>query len=45
MLNNIDAHIVFDVTHSVPETGGSGGFIGGKSAYVPGLARAGSALE
>jgi len=44
MLNNIDADIVFDVTHSVQKPGGLGGSSGGNRAYVPGLARAGSAL-
>lgn len=44
MLNNIDAHIVFDLTHSVQKPGGLGGSSGGNRAYVPGLARAGSAL-
>ena len=44
MLNHIDADIVFDVTHSVQKPGGRGGSSGGNRAYVPGLARAGSAL-
>ena len=44
MLNNIDADIVFDLTHSVQKPGGLGGSSGGNRAYVPGLARAGSAL-
>jgi len=44
MLNNIDADIVFDITHSVQKPGGLGGSSGGNRAYVPGLARAGSAL-
>jgi 2-dehydro-3-deoxyphosphooctonate aldolase (KDO 8-P synthase) len=44
MLNNIDADIVFDVTHSVQKPGGLGGSSGGNRAYVPGLARAGAAL-
>ena len=44
MLNNIDADIVFDVTHSVQKPGGLGGSSGGNRSYVPGLARAGSAL-
>jgi len=44
MLNNIDADIVFDVTHSVQKPGGLGGSSGGSRSYVPGLARAGSAL-
>ena len=44
MLNHIDADFVFDVTHSVQKPGGLGGSSGGNRAYVPGLARAGSAL-
>ena len=44
MLNNIDADVVFDLTHSVQKPGGLGGSSGGNRAYVPGLARAGSAL-
>ena len=44
MLYNIDADIVFDLTHSVQKPGGLGGSSGGNRAYVPGLARAGSAL-
>ena len=44
MLNHIDADIVFDVTHCVQIPGGLGGSSGGNRAYVPGLARAGSAL-
>ena len=44
MLRNIDADIVFDLTHSVQKPGGLGGSSGGNRLYVPGLARAGSAL-
>ena len=44
MLNNIDADLVFDVTHSVQKPGGNGGSSGGNRDYVPGLARAASAL-
>ena len=44
MLNNIDADVVFDVTHSVQKPGGLGDSSGGNRDYVPGLARAGSAL-
>jgi 2-dehydro-3-deoxyphosphooctonate aldolase (KDO 8-P synthase) len=44
MLNNIDADVVFDVTHSVQKPGGHGTSSGGNRDYVPGLARAGSAL-
>ena len=36
--------VVFDVTHSVQRPGGLGGSSGGNRNYVPGLARAGSAL-
>ena len=44
MLDNIDADIVFDVTHSVQKPGGHGTSSGGNRDYVPGLARSGSAL-
>ena len=44
MLNNYDNDIVFDVTHSVQKPGSLGGSSGGNREYVPGLARAGSAL-
>lgn len=44
MLDNVDCDIVFDVTHSVQKPGGLGGSSGGNRDYVPGLARAGSAL-
>ena len=44
MLDNYDSDIVFDVTHSVQKPGGLGGSSGGNRDYVPGLARAGSAL-
>tara|TARA_B100000035_G_scaffold312455_1_gene323944 strand:+ start:11261 stop:12034 length:774 start_codon:yes stop_codon:yes gene_type:complete len=44
MLNNIDADIVFDVTHSVQKPGGNGESSGGNRGYVPGLSRAGAAL-
>ena len=44
MLNNINADVVFDVTHSVQKPGGHGTSSGGNRDYVPGLARAGSAL-
>jgi 2-dehydro-3-deoxyphosphooctonate aldolase (KDO 8-P synthase) len=44
MLNNYDSDIVFDVTHSVQKPGGLGNSSGGNRDYVPGLARAGSAL-
>ena len=44
MLNNVDADIVFDVTHSVQKPGGLGGSSGGNRTFVPAMARAGSAL-
>ena len=44
MLNNFDVPIVFDVTHSVQAPGGNGSSSGGNRSYVPGLARAASAL-
>ena len=44
MLDNVDADIVFDVTHSVQKPGGLGNSSGGNRDYVPGLARSGSAL-
>ena len=44
MLDNYEHDIVFDVTHSVQKPGGLGSSSGGNRAYVPGLARAGSAL-
>jgi len=44
MLDNYDNDIVFDVTHSVQKPGGLGDSSGGNRDYVPGLARAGSAL-
>lgn len=44
MLENYDVPIVFDATHSVQKPGGLGGSSGGNRNYVPGLARAASAL-
>ena len=44
MLDNFDVPIVFDVTHSVQKPGGNGTSSGGNRTYVPGLARAASAL-
>ena len=44
MLDNVDADVVFDVTHSVQKQGGQGDSSGGNRDYVPGLARAASAL-
>jgi 2-dehydro-3-deoxyphosphooctonate aldolase (KDO 8-P synthase) len=44
LLNNIDCPVVFDVTHAVQKPGGLGGSSGGNRNYVPGLARAASAL-
>ena len=44
MLDSLNCDIVFDVTHSVQKPGGHGTSSGGNRDYVPGLARAGSAL-
>ena len=44
MLDNVDADVVFDVTHSVQKPGGQGDSSGGNRDYVPGLSRAASAL-
>jgi len=44
MLDNFSVPIVFDVTHSVQKPGGQGSSSGGNRKYVPGLARASSAL-
>jgi len=44
ILDNYNTDLVFDVTHSVQKPGGLGGSSGGNRLYVPGLARAGSAL-
>jgi 2-dehydro-3-deoxyphosphooctonate aldolase (KDO 8-P synthase) len=44
MLDSLNCDIVFDVTHSVQKPGGLGNSSGGNRDYVPGLARAGSAL-
>jgi len=44
MLDNYSVPIVFDVTHSVQKPGGQGSSSGGNREYVPGLARASSAL-
>jgi 2-dehydro-3-deoxyphosphooctonate aldolase (KDO 8-P synthase) len=44
MLNNYDCPVIFDVTHSVQRPGGKGDSSDGNRDYVPGLARAGSAL-
>jgi 2-dehydro-3-deoxyphosphooctonate aldolase (KDO 8-P synthase) len=44
MLDTYDVPIVFDVTHSVQKPGGQGNSSGGNRDFVPGLARAGSAL-
>jgi 2-dehydro-3-deoxyphosphooctonate aldolase (KDO 8-P synthase) len=44
MLKNYDCDLVFDVTHSVQKPGGNGTSSGGNREYVPGLARAASAL-
>jgi 2-dehydro-3-deoxyphosphooctonate aldolase (KDO 8-P synthase) len=44
MLDNYTVPIVHDVTHSVQKPGGNGSSSGGNREYVPGLARASSAL-
>lgn len=44
MLDNVDADIVFDVTHSVQKPGGNNTSSSGNSDYVLGLARGGSAI-
>jgi 2-dehydro-3-deoxyphosphooctonate aldolase (KDO 8-P synthase) len=44
MLDNISCPVVFDVTHAVQKPGGRGGSSDGNRDYVPGLARAASAL-
>ena len=44
MLDNYTCPVVFDVTHSVQKPGGQGDSSGGNRNYVPGLARAASAL-
>jgi len=44
MLDNFDCPIVLDATHSVQKPGGAGDSSGGNRDYVPGLARAASAL-
>ena len=44
MMENYHVPIVFDVTHSVQKPGGHGSSSGGNRDYVPGLARAASAL-
>ncbi len=44
MLEHYDVPCVFDVTHAVQKPGGNGESSGGNRDYVPGLARAASAL-
>ena len=44
MLDNYNVPIVYDVTHSVQKPGGMGTSSGGNRRYVPGLARAASAM-
>ena len=44
MLDTYNVPIVFDVTHSVQRPGGNGNSSGGNRGYVPGLARAASAM-
>ena len=42
--DNVDCPLVYDITHSVQKPGGNGTSSGGNREYVPGLARAASAL-
>ena len=44
MLDTYNVPVVFDVTHSVQRPGGNGSSSGGNRRYVPGLARAASAM-
>lgn len=44
ILRNLRVPVVFDATHSVQKPGGNGSSSGGNRDYVPGLARAASAL-
>ena len=44
MLDNYNVPCVFDVTHAVQKPGGNGESSGGNRDYVPGLARAASAM-
>ena len=44
MLDNVDADVVFDVTHSVQKPGGQGDSSGGNRDYVAPLSRAAAAL-
>ena len=44
MLEHYDVPCVFDVTHAVQKPGGNGKSSGGNRDYVPGLARAASAM-
>tara|TARA_R100000951_G_scaffold24316_1_gene20527 strand:- start:8530 stop:9294 length:765 start_codon:yes stop_codon:yes gene_type:complete len=44
MLDYYDVPVVFDVTHAVQKPGGRGKSSGGNRDYVPGLARAASAM-
>jgi 2-dehydro-3-deoxyphosphooctonate aldolase (KDO 8-P synthase) len=44
MLDRYSSPIIFDVTHSVQKPGGAGNSSSGNREYVPGLARAASAL-
>ena len=44
MLSNYHVPIVYDITHSVQKPGGMGTSSGGNREYVPGLARAASAM-
>jgi 2-dehydro-3-deoxyphosphooctonate aldolase (KDO 8-P synthase) len=44
ILDNFDAPLIFDATHSVQKPGGLGNSSGGNRAYVPALCRAASAM-
>jgi len=44
LLDRYGDKVVYDITHSVQQPGGNGTSSGGNRNYVPGLARAGSAL-
>lgn len=44
ILDNYNVPLVYDITHSVQKPGGNGASSGGNREYVPGLARAASAL-
>jgi len=44
LLDTIECPLIFDITHAVQKPGGLGNSSGGNRDYVPGLARAASAL-